>query len=87
MSTGKSAVLAGDNSGYRSVMEPREDLLFNPYDTHVLATKLAILLENKANRLEAAAWGRDHARQYDTEVVGQQLLKNYVRALHKRRAA
>ncbi len=43
MASGKAAVLAGDNPGYRSVMSPRPDLLFDPLDADALAEKTSIL--------------------------------------------
>jgi phosphatidylinositol alpha-mannosyltransferase len=84
LASGRSAVLAGDNSGYRTVMEPKNDLLFNPYDVTLLTHKLENLLSDPTARSSAAIWGKQHAKQFDTEVVGQQLVKNYQRALHKR---
>lgn len=86
MASGRAAVLAGDNSGYRSVMESRLDLLFDAHDSSALAKKLDALLTDGALRDQAAEWGKDYSRQFDASVVGHELLKRYERALHKRLA-
>jgi phosphatidylinositol alpha-mannosyltransferase len=87
LSSGRSAVLAGDNSGYRTVMEPRPDLLFDPYDINELASKLEELIKSSSARADAADWGKEYAQQFDTGVVGKHLLKKYNQALHKRLSA
>jgi phosphatidylinositol alpha-mannosyltransferase len=74
MASGNAVVLAGDNPGYRSVMEPRPELLFDPRNAAGLADKLVGLLENESKRQTFAAWGSDYTRQFDVSVVGQQLL-------------
>jgi phosphatidylinositol alpha-mannosyltransferase len=84
LATGRSVVLAGDNAGYRTVMEPRQDLLFDPYDTTLLAKKISKFLRDNRARTEAANWGKNYARHYDTRVVGRRLLEDYALALHKR---
>ncbi len=85
MANGRSAVLAGDNPGYRSVMESQPDLLFNPRDASVLADKLASYLTDKSQRHKMAEWGGEYVKDFDVAVVGQRLLSVYREALRKRR--
>ena len=85
MASGRTAVIGGDNVGYRSVLQPQPDLLFNPHESAALATKLEYLLTNSKARNDAAAWGTAYATQFDEAVVGAELLRRYAAALHKRR--
>ena len=85
MASGRAAVLAGDNPGYRSVMEPREDLLFNPMSADALAELLAEHIKDAAKRQNAAKWGEDYTKRFDVVMVGERLVKLYSSALHKRR--
>jgi phosphatidylinositol alpha-mannosyltransferase len=85
LATGTSVVLAGDNPGYRSVLADQPELLFSPRSVDVLASKLANFMANNTARLAKANWGEQFARQFDTPVVGEKLLKIYAQALRKRR--
>lgn len=85
MASGKAAVLAGDNPGYRSVLSPREQLLFDPHDVSALADKIEAYLRDKKLRKGAADWGTGHSEQFDVNVVGKKLLAVYEEALRKRR--
>ena len=85
MASGRTAVLAGNNPGYASVMGAESSLLFDAHDPNKLAEKLAMLLEDKTKRQIAAQWGEKHARQYDTGKVGKQLMELYEQALHAER--
>lgn len=85
MASGHAAVLAGDNPGYRSVMEPQPDLLFDPGNSRQLAEKLLELMRDKKQRLDFAGWGSNYAASFDTTKVGAQILAEYRKALHKRR--
>jgi phosphatidylinositol alpha-mannosyltransferase len=84
MASGKSAVLAGDNPGYASVMAPQPDLLFDPRDVDGLAERIAKYLLNSQARQQMAAWGRDYSHQFDVNVIGPELVDIYNQALHKR---
>jgi len=77
MASGRSAVLAGDNPGYASVMEPQPDTLFAAKDAGLLADKLEQLLTDDAKRQQLAAWGEDYARAFDVAVVGKELVGLY----------
>jgi phosphatidylinositol alpha-mannosyltransferase len=83
MASGLAAVLAGDNPGYRSVLEPHQELLFDPYDATALAAKLKEYLINERLRTAAGRWGTDYSRQFDINVIGQKLLAVYHQALRK----
>lgn len=78
MASGSAAVLAGNNPGYSSVVT-RPDLLFDPGDANELATKLTRLITDPETRLEAATWGKEHARQYDVDIVGRRIVSEYER--------
>jgi phosphatidylinositol alpha-mannosyltransferase len=84
MASGKAAVLAGDNPGYHSVMEPQPDLLFDPRSVDALAAKLRKYLEDEALRQSMAGWGAEYTKAFDTDVVGGKLLKIYQEELSKR---
>ncbi|HVI60590.1 MAG TPA: glycosyltransferase family 4 protein [Candidatus Saccharimonadales bacterium] len=87
LASGRAAVLAGDNPGYRSVMAPRPELLFDPHDAAELTAKLRQYLTEADLRRQAARWGADYTKYFDTAVVGQKLLAIYGEALRKRRSA
>lgn len=84
MASGRAAVLAGDNPGYASVMEPQPELLFGPQDTQALADKLSALLQNDAQRQSYAAWGSDYTTQFGIETVGPQLVQLYSELLERK---
>jgi phosphatidylinositol alpha-mannosyltransferase len=80
-----SAVMAGDNPGYRSVMEDKPELIFDPNDTHSLAEKLRNYLLDDNLRQQVAWWGQDYSINFDIPKVGWQLLDKYNQALRNRR--
>jgi phosphatidylinositol alpha-mannosyltransferase len=84
MASGNTAVLAGDNPGYRSVMEPRPELLFDPLSPHDLALKLETLLVDDRYRHTMALWGKDYSAHFDIQVVGTKIIELYSQALRKR---
>lgn len=81
---GRAAVLAGDNPGYRSVLAAKPDLLFDPHDVTLLADKLERYLKDAELRRDIAKWGEMYTADFDTAVVGRQLLAVYQKALRKR---
>jgi phosphatidylinositol alpha-mannosyltransferase len=76
MASGKAAVLAGDNPGYRSVVA-EEAQLFDPLDDTQLAEKLMEYIQDAAKRQQIADIGKAHTTQYDVSVVGAKLLNIY----------
>jgi len=85
MASGRAAVLAGDNPGYRSVMEPRSELLFAPTDATALTQQLRSYLTNADKRQAAADWGEAYTTDFDVNTVGRRLETIYEKALRKRR--
>lgn len=77
MASGNAAVLAGNNPGYASVLEPQPELLFTPSDTQELARKLSYYLKDAAARQTMAAWGAAYSSQFDVEIVGPKLVALY----------
>lgn len=85
MASGRAAVLAGDNPGYRSVLSPKPELLFDSSDSRQLASILKKYLIDKALRKDAARWGAAYTENFDIKHVGEQLEAIYRQALLKRR--
>jgi len=85
MASGRAAVLAGDNPGYRSVMAPQPDLIFDPKDAAALAERLQSYLLDDEARHRMAAWGSQYAADFDVNEVGQKILNIYRQVLRKRR--
>ena len=79
MASGRAAVLAGDNPGYRTVVETKPEMLFAPKDAQLLANKLRDLLVDKEKRQALADWGETYTQQFDINVVGKSLLSLYRR--------
>jgi phosphatidylinositol alpha-mannosyltransferase len=76
MAAAKSVVLAGNNDGYRSVLQHAEQL-FRPSDAAELADKLVMYLQDNEARKQAVAWQTNHVQQFDVSAVGAQLLDTY----------
>jgi phosphatidylinositol alpha-mannosyltransferase len=81
MAAGSGVVLGGDNPGYRSVLEGREELLVNPRDTQQLAARLKLLLADKKLAKSLHDWQTETVRQYDVNSVGRRLLGLYREAI------
>ncbi|HET7060497.1 MAG TPA: glycosyltransferase family 4 protein [Candidatus Saccharimonadales bacterium] len=86
MASGRTAVLAGNNPGYRSVMSPRPELLFEPRDSNALAKLLENYIRTPGLRQMAAKWGRQYTKSFDVGVVGRQLEQLYLEARRALRA-
>jgi phosphatidylinositol alpha-mannosyltransferase len=84
MASGHAAVLAGDNPGYRSVMAPHPEFLFDPNNAMKLADRLKAYLTDGQLRETARAWGERYAAEFDIAVVGPRIMKVYRQALRKR---
>lgn len=80
-------VLAADNPGYASVLEPQPELLFRVGDADSLAAKMAHFLKEPAARQTIKAWQNSYAEQFDTPIVGQTLLDEYTLQLQKKALA
>ncbi len=77
MAARAGVVLAGNNSGYRSVLRERPAQLFDPYDTAKFAKALKGFAFNKPARNRASKWQETQVGQYDVSRVGNQLLRAY----------
>lgn len=87
IANGRTAVLAGDNVGYRSVLgDCPGDVLFDTHNAVGLAVRLKKLLTDKATRRHIAAWQSRHAQDFDINLIGPKLLHAYVSALQRRRS-
>lgn len=83
---GRGVVLAGNNPGYASVMQPYPDQLFDPNDTVGFADKLAWYINHPEGRARAAELQRQYVQHFDIGVVGSELLQVYTQALQSRRS-
>jgi len=77
-------VLAGDNAGYRSVMEPFTDQLFNPNDTKIFAELLASYINNPKLRKTIHKEQVKYVKQFDIEVIARKIIGIYHDALQRR---
>lgn len=84
MAAGAETVIAGDNLGYRTVMNGHEEQLINPRDTQAFAKMLKHFLHNPAARKRSKKWQSQHVQQYDVRVVGSRLLTLYEEALRNK---
>ncbi len=84
MASGKSAILAGDNAGYRSVLGSKPEMLFNPLDSVALADNLKKLLTNNSIRENFADWGENYVKTFDIKKVGPEILDIYQNTLLKK---
>lgn len=85
MASGRAVVLAGDNPGYRSVMESQSDLLFPPHDAQSLARKIKQLLNEPDIRQKYSSWSATYSQQFDVDHVGRQLETLYERLLENKK--
>lgn len=86
MANGSAAVLAGDNAGYRCVLESCPgDVLFDPNDARALAARLKALLLSEPERLHIAEWQKHYAEQFDVARIGMRLEAAYASALRRQR--
>lgn len=79
----RTLVLGGNNAGYKSVLGEIPGSLFDPHDTHELATKLEILISDPKQYAQVYDEQQQLVKQYDISVVGSDILNVYQRALRK----
>lgn len=70
-------VLAGDNPGYRGVMERERESLFNPKDYESLAEKIDYLLSKHKVMLRIYQNQQKILKQFDINIVGGDILQVY----------
>ena len=62
--------VAGDNSGYASVMQELGTLsLVDPHDTETFARRLQLLLNEPALRLDWRKWAKSYVKQFDYDII------------------
>lgn len=77
-----AVVVAGDNSGYASVMKETGAMsLVNPHDTVEFARRLKLLLHDEALRKAWLAWAKQYVKQFSYENTVSQYEELYKAAL------
>ncbi|MEX2014543.1 MAG: glycosyltransferase family 4 protein [Candidatus Saccharimonadales bacterium] len=69
-------VLAGDNPGYRSVLE-NDKLLFNPNSFAELSSKITGFMDNPSSMNTAFTYQQKLVKNYDINKIGERLLVNF----------
>lgn len=77
MAAGAGAVIAGDNPGYRSVIND-DSLLFDPRDTDSFAKFLASLIDNDGLRKKIFIAQQSKVSKYDLNTIGDELIATYL---------
>jgi len=85
MAAARGVVLAGNNPGYASVMQPYPDQLFDPNNTKAFAELLAWYLAHPEARARAADLQQGYVQHFDINEVGARLVTLYEHALQSRR--
>jgi phosphatidylinositol alpha-mannosyltransferase len=81
MAAGAGVVIGGNNPGYSSVLDDNEQLLIDPKNALASAGKLSELQENKELRLKSHDWQQEEVKKYDVNIVGNDIVKIYNRAI------
>lgn len=76
MASSGPVVLAGDNPGYRSVIES-DDALFNPNDYTALSDKIKAYMNNPESLNELFNRQQKLVKNYDINKIGERLLVNF----------
>jgi len=85
MASAKAVVLAGDNSGYRSILSGCPfNVLFDPNDIPALADKIQGLLPDYPKRKKVAVWQSRDSEQYDVSHIGKRIVETYRMSLRTR---
>lgn len=84
MASGSGVVLGGDNPGYRCVLGEMPELLVNPLHPQAFANELKELITDVEHRQILRKWQRKHVKQFDINIVGEQILELYQTAIAKR---
>ncbi len=84
MAAGSEVVLAGDNMGYRTVMDGREKQLIDPKNTQQFAERLSHFISSAAVRHQAKKWQLERIKDFDVSLIGERLLKNYTKVLRNK---
>jgi phosphatidylinositol alpha-mannosyltransferase len=76
MAAGGPIVLAGDNPGYRSVLED-EKFLFEPNDFKELSGKITYFMDNPSDMNTVFSFQQKLVKNYDINKIGERLLVNF----------
>lgn len=82
MAQTSGVVLAGDNPGYRSLMEPFTKQLFNPLDTPTLTNLLDFYINNPKERHDAQKRQIAYANQFSVDKIGPKVLRQYLKSIN-----
>lgn len=81
MATG-AVVVAGDNPGYRSVMQERGSIsIVDPKNTTAFVNRLKLLMADESIRALWQEWATLYVKQFDYQVIAQNYLDVYQHAL------
>lgn len=83
LASSRGVVLAGDNPGYRSVMDGLTDQLVDPRDPIAFARSLGTWLADADARRAASARQAAAAEKFDVAVVGEAVLGHYAQAIDR----
>lgn len=84
MAASRGVVLAGNNPGYASVMQPYPGQLFDPKNVEAFAELLAWYLIHPESRGRASELQHEYVQHFDVDVVGTRLVTIYTNALQRR---
>jgi len=84
MAAARGVVLAGNNPGYASVMQPYPDQIFDPRNPKGFAEVLAWQLNHPAARGRSAELQHEYVQHFDVNEVGARLIAIYAHALQSR---
>lgn len=87
MAAGRGVLVAGDNAGYRYVLQARPQQIVEACDPLALANTISLFLSDKAKARKAVLWQKAEVGKYDVNKVGPELIKEYERAIAKRSAS
>lgn len=85
MAAGADVVVAGDNPGYRFVLNGSEEQLVNPEDTEAFVKVLRYFIQDNQARKRAKTRQNALMTAYDVREVGSKLLKIYEQTLRSKR--
>lgn len=81
-----TAVLAGDNAGYRSVLSNVPQSLFNPRDINQFSNTLKHFIRNAEDRRQLQLAQSEQLDKYDIELIGRKLEEIYEQSIARNRS-
>jgi phosphatidyl-myo-inositol alpha-mannosyltransferase len=85
MSSGASVVLGGDNPGYRSVLSPWPDSLFDATSPQAIADKISFFLNETDIRTQIGREQQTYVKQFDIIGIADKLELSYQSLVAKQR--